>query len=463
MSAADTQHQPSAVSSRSTLGIVPATALVMGSVIGTGVFLLPAAFAPYGPISLVGFGLAAVGAVALALTFGALARRDPGAGGPYSYARSTFGALPGFLAAWFYWITAWVSRAGMVVGWIVYVEVFVNTDRNVIGSMVIGMVGLWLPAAINISGLRNMASVQVLTTVLKLIPLVIISTVGLFFIDWSLLTPFDLSGEAPLAAIVSCMALAVFAYLGVETASVAAGRVRNPRRNVPLASLLGTLACTAVYLMSTLVVFGTVSNADLQAPGAQPFVLSFDAMFGGSWAGYAVAIAAIISGFGAINGWTMVCAEISQVAAREGLFPKHFARESDRGIPVFGIVLSTGLASLLVVIGFVGQAGVGVFTVMVLLAGLSAAVPYGLSALALIDISRRQSTRTPGALWWLDGAVATVAVGFVILIIYGAFTAEGTRMNLLWMSLAALAVGLLIFYRMARKAKSPSGTAPGST
>ena len=162
MSAADTQHQPSAVSSRSTLGIVPATALVMGSVIGTGVFLLPAAFAPYGPISLVGFGLAAVGAVALALTFGALARRDPGAGGPYSYARSTFGALPGFLAAWFYWITAWVSRAGMVVGWIVYVEVFVNTDRNVIGSMVIGMVGLWLPAAINISGLRNMASVQVL-------------------------------------------------------------------------------------------------------------------------------------------------------------------------------------------------------------------------------------------------------------------------------------------------------------
>ncbi|MEI2716896.1 MAG: amino acid permease [Candidatus Nanopelagicales bacterium] len=463
MSAADTQHQPSAVSSRSTLGIVPATALVMGSVIGTGVFLLPAAFAPYGPISLVGFGLAAVGAVALALTFGALARRDPGAGGPYSYARSTFGALPGFLAAWFYWITAWVSRAGMVVGWIVYVEVFVNTDRNVIGSMVIGMVGLWLPAAINISGLRNMASVQVLTTVLKLIPLVIISTVGLFFIDWSLLTPFDLSGEAPLAAIVSCMALAVFAYLGVETASVAAGRVRNPRRNVPLASLLGTLACTAVYLMSTLVVFGTVSNADLQAPGAQPFVLSFDAMFGGSWAGYAVAIAAIISGFGAINGWTMVCAEISQVAAREGLFPKHFARESDRGIPVFGIVLSTGLASLLVVIGFVGQAGVGVFTVMVLLAGLSAAVPYGLSALALIDISRRQSTRTPGALWWLDGAVATVAVGFVILIIYGAFTAEGTRMNLLWMSLAALVVGLLIFYRMARKAKSPSGTAPGST
>lgn len=433
---------------QSLLGLIPATALVMGSVIGTGVFMLPAAFAPYGPISLVGFALAALGAIALALTFGALAHRNPGAGGPYSYARETFGALPGFLAAWFYWITAWVSRAGMVVGWIFYVEVFINTGHNRVFSILIGMVGLWVPALINMSGMKNMASVQVITTILKLVPLVIVSTVGFFYVDWSNLTPFSVSGGTPLSAIVSCMALAVFAYLGIETASVAAARVRNPRRNVPLASLFGTLACTAVYLLSTLVIFGTVSNASLQGPQAQPFVLSFDAMFGGSWAGYAVAIAAIISGFGAINGWTMVCAEMSQVAAREGLFPHRFAAESAKGIPVFGIVLSTALASLLVVVSFFGQTGVGVFEVVVLLAGLSAAVPYGLSALALINISRKQSARTPGANWRVDGAVATVAVAFSALILYGAFSAPKTRMDLLVMSAVALLVGLGVYWKL---------------
>ena len=444
-------------SAESVLGLRPATALVMGSVIGTGVFVLPASFAPYGPISLVGFAFAAVGAIALALSFGALARRNPGAGGPYSYARTVFGPLAGFLAAWFYWITAWVSRAGMVVGWILYVEVFINTSHNRVFSILIGFVGLWVPAAINISGIKNMASVQVVTTALKLVPLVLISTVGLFYVDWGNLQPFNLTGGAPLAAIVACMALAVFAFLGVETASVAAGRVRHPRRNVPLASLFGTLACTAVYLLSTLVIFGTVPNKELQAPGAQPFVLSFDSMFGGSWAGYAVAVAAIISGFGAINGWTMVCAEISQVAARERHFPARFARESAKGIPVFGIVVSTSLASLLVVVSYIGQVGVGVFDVVVLLAGLSAAVPYGLSALALVKVSLRHQDDSSGFARYLDLVVGAVAFIFALLIVYGAFTAPATRDDLLVMAAIALAVGLAVYLPLRRHQRTRGG------
>ena len=326
---------------RSEMGLVAATALVMGSVVGTGVFMLPAAFAPFGPISLAGFALAAIGATTLALTFGALARRIPAQGGPYAYALAAFGPFSGFSAAWFYWITAWVSRAGMIVGWITYVQAFVNQGGNRWLSILIGLIGLWVPAWINLSGIKNMVFVQVTTTFLKFIPLVAISTVGLFFIDWASLKPFNLSGGTPRSAIVACMALAVFAYIGVETASVAAGIVRNPRRNVPLASLLGTLACSVVYLLSTLVIMGTVSNAALSRPDAQPFVLSFDAILGGTWSGYLVAVAAVISGFGACTGWTMVCAEMSKAAADEGLFPKRFAVQSAAGVPAFGIIVST--------------------------------------------------------------------------------------------------------------------------
>lgn len=429
------------------MSLISSTALVMGSVVGTGVFLLPAAFAPYGPISLVGFALAALGATALALTFGALARRIPAEGGPYAYARAAFGPMAGFSAAWFYWITAWVSRSGMVVGWIIYMQVFINRDGNQLLSIVIGLFGLWVPALINLSGIKNMVSVQVVTTILKFIPLIVISTVGLFFIDWSNLSPFNVSGDAPLSAIVACMALAVFAYLGVETASVAAGRVRNPRRNVPLASLFGTLACTVVYLLSTLVIMGTVANSALRQSGAQPFVLSFDAMFGGSWAGYAVAIAAIISGFGAISGWTMVCAEMSKAAADEGLFPKRFANQSSRGVPAFGIVLSTGLSSVLLAISYFGQTGVGVFNVVILLAGLSAAVPYLLSALALIKYSKDKTVRSTTSSWKLDGAIATVAAAFSMLIVYGAFSAPDTRVDLFVLAALALVIGVVVYLR----------------
>lgn len=442
------------------IGLIPATALVVGSIVGTGIFLLPASFAPYGAISLVAFALAALGAVALALMFGALSRRMPADGGPYAYARAAFGNLPGFFSAWSYWITAWAGNAAIVVAWIAYVQVFVNTEGAVIGSILIGLVGLWVPAAINLLGVQQMALVQVVTTVLKFIPLVIISTVGFLFVDWSLLQPFNLTGEAPLSVIVTTMALAVFAFLGVETASVAAGKVSNPRRNVPLASLLGTVAAAVVYLLSTLVIFGVVPNSQLTEPGSQPFVSAFNAMFGGSWAGYAVAVAAIISGFGALNGWTMICAEMPLAAAQEGLFPSRFSRISSRGVPAFGIVASTGLASVLMVFSYFGQTGLGVFNIMVLLSGLTAAVPYLLSALALIRWSARAGERRTGANWAWEGAIATIGMAFSALIIYGSFTDPGTQMQLLVMCVVVFAIGLGLYLYMRRRFMDGPGTAP---
>lgn len=443
---------PSDDSGGGSLGLGAAAALVMGSIIGTGVFLLPASLAAFGTISLVAFVFTAIGAIALAQMFGVLSKRMPADGGPYAYSRAAFGNAVGFFNAWSYWITAWAGNAAIVVAWIVYVEVFINTGHNKVVSIVIGFVGLWLPAAVNLSGVKNMASVQIVTTIIKFIPLVIISTVGLFFIDWSYLSSnWNISGKAPLAAIVTCMALAVFSYLGVETAAVAAGKVRNPRRNVPLASLLGTLACTVVYLLSTLVIFGTVPNKELTADGAQPFTLSFNAMFGGTWSGYAVAIAAIISGLGALNGWTMICAEMPLAAAREGLFPRQFAKLSGKGVPAFGIIASTVLASALMIFSYMGQAGADVFNLMILLAGLTAAVPYAFSALALIKWSFKADERTSGANWKFDGIVAVVGLLFSALIIYGSFTDSSTVVSLMILSVVVFVLGLALYFYMRRQ------------
>jgi basic amino acid/polyamine antiporter, APA family len=362
-------------------GLPTASALVVGSVIGTGVFALPSALAAFGPISLVAFVLVTIGSVALALTFRSLTARIPVSGGPYVYAREAFGDFAGFLNAWSYWITAWAGNAAIVVAWVGYVEVFWNKGHSTGWSIVIALVGLWLPAAVNLAGLRSIAWFQIATTVIKIVPLVLIATVGLFFIKSANFGAFNASGGSGLSAISAGAAIALFSYLGIETASVAAGRVRDPQRNVGRATVLGTLACAFVYLLGTLAVFGTVPHAKLVNSTA-PFTDSANAIAGGSWAGHAVAIAAIVSGIGALVGWTLIVAEMPQSAARDRLFPDQFARESRTGVPAFGIVVSTGLASVLTVVSYTRFDSV--FTTIVLLSVLTSVIPYLFSAAAQV-------------------------------------------------------------------------------
>ena len=296
-----------------------------------------------------------------------MSKRLPADGGPYAYARVAFGNLTGFSSAWLYWVTSWAGNAAIVVGWVFYVQYFLSEYWTLAWTVTIAgttvdllaitlcLVGLWLPALINLSGLRNMGSFQVWTSVIKFIPLAIMSTVGLLYISSANFTPFNTSGETSLAAIGGAMALCLFSYLGVETASVAAARVRDPDRNVPRATIMGTLASAVVYLLSLVAVFGIVGTAGLSESSA-PFSTAFDAMWG-SWASQAAAAAVIVSGFGALVGWTMICAQMPYAAAKDGVFPERFAVLSDRAMPTFGIVASTALASVVMVVSFWGTRG----------------------------------------------------------------------------------------------------------
>lgn len=360
------------------LGLPAASALVVGSVIGTGVFGLPSALAAFGPISLVAFVLVTVGALALAIVFGSLSRRVPGSGGPYLYARDAFGEFAGFLTAWSYWLTAWAGNAAIVVALTGYVEVFVNTGHQVGWSILIAAVCLWIPVLINVLGLRSMGGAQVVFTVLKIVPLAAIAVLGLFFLDPKNFGPFNASGGDSWTALAGAGAVALFAYLGIETASVAAGRVRSPQRNVPRATVYGTLACGAVYILGTLAVFGTVSNGRLRASTA-PFSDSANAIFGGTWAGQVIAAVAVVSGLGCLVGWTFIVGEMPRAAAEDGMFPRAFGLQR-RGMPLVGIISSTVLATLLTVLAYTSFAQV--FTMVVLLTVFTAVVPYLLAAAA---------------------------------------------------------------------------------
>jgi len=398
-------------------GLPVAVALVMGSIIGVGIFNLPTSLAFYGPITLVSMALTTVGAIALALLFAALSRRLPADGGPYAYSRVAFGNRLGFFNAWSYWITAWAGNAAIAVGWVLYVEEFINKGQNKLFTVLLVLVGLWLPAVINLSGVKNMGSVQMWTTVLKFAALAFMSTVGLFYISSANFTPWNISGGGAVGAIGGGMAIALFSYLGVEVASVAAGKVRDPDRNVPKSTVWGTLATAVVYMLSLTAVFGILPSSTLEKSNA-PFSAAVNAMFGGTWAGYVMAVVVIISGFGALNGWTMICAEMPLAAAKDGLFPERFKHMSKKGVPAYGIIASTVLASIAMAINYIGSSGATVFTTLILMTGITAAIPYGFSALAQIKwrwIDQR-AVHTPRFV--RDMVVAVLALVFSILFIW---------------------------------------------
>jgi basic amino acid/polyamine antiporter, APA family len=402
---------------RHRFGLTQAIALVMGSIIGVGIFNLPTSLSSYGPITLFSMTLTTVGAIALAVLFAALSRRLPADGGPYAYARVAFGNRVGFTNAWSYWITAWAGNAAIAVGWVLYVEQFVNTGHNRLGSVLLVLVGLWIPAFINLSGVKNIGSVQVGTTILKFAALAFMSTVGLFFIERANFTPWNVSGESAIGAIGGGMAIALFSYLGVETAAVAAAKVRDPDRNVPKATIFGTLATAVVYMLSLIAVFGILPTSEL-ASATAPFSDAANVIFGGTWAGDLMAIAVIISGIGALNGWTMICAEMPLAAANDGLLPEQFKRISRKGVPAFGIVASTLLASITMVINYLGSNGATVFTTLVLMTGITAAIPYAFSALAQMKwrwIDHR-TLETPRFV--RDMIVAVTSLVFSILFIW---------------------------------------------
>jgi APA family basic amino acid/polyamine antiporter len=402
------------------LGLRSATALVVGSIVGTGVFTMPAVMAGAGTSSILTLVAVAAGAVLLGALFGQLTKRVPhNEGGLYAYARHEFGDLAGFVTAWCYWITCWAGNAAIVSSWVFYVQELVGLDDpSAWVSFGIALTGLWIPAAVNLAGVRQMALVQGITVVLKLLPLLVVATVGWFFVTTSSFPAFNASGGSLYDAVNLAAGVALFSFIGVETASVAAARVKSPRRNVGRASVIGTGAAALLYVAVTAAVMGLVPHGELVDDGA-PFVAAFETMFGGAgWVGKLVALTAVVSGLGALNGWAMVTAEMPWAAARDGLFPRAFATENSTGAPSVGIVVSTLVASALMAWSYSSEAGLEVFTYLVDLTVVTVAIPYFLSAMAQLAflVSRRRVVA--GAALVRDLAVAVVGGAFALWVTF---------------------------------------------
>ncbi|HEY1918518.1 MAG TPA: amino acid permease [Streptosporangiaceae bacterium] len=207
------------------LGLTSATSLVVGTVVGAGVFTMPAVLAGAGTLSLVVLAVIALGAMILAVLFGQLTKRVPNAdGGLYAYARHEFGDFAGYLTGWCYWIQAWAGNAAIVSSWVFYVDALFGINPSGIENWLIALVGLWIPAAINLGGLKQTAWIQNITVVLKYLPLLFVAVVGWFFVSKANFGAFNASGGGLYNAIGIAAGVALFSFIGVETASARSSR-----------------------------------------------------------------------------------------------------------------------------------------------------------------------------------------------------------------------------------------------
>ena len=391
------------------LGLWMATALVVGSMIGSGVFLLPAALAPYGAASLVGWGITLCGALLLAATFAKLAVHWPCTGGPYAYVRRSFGDAAGFGIAWSYWISIWSGMAAIAVAFAGSIgAIFPSLTATPVRSASCALFALWLCTVVNLIGLRSAGRLQVLATTLKLLPLLLFGIVALWFVDAHHYVPFNPSGKSlPQVAQITVI-MTMWAFAGLEVATVPAGAIRDAKRTIPRATILGTLLAGVATILACTVVIGLVPTDILKDSGA-PMAEAAGRVWGPG-AALGIAVLAAVSTFGAINGWVLVCAQVSLAAADDGLFPKRFARLDKNGTPAFGIIAGAVLSTVLVIASY-SRSLVELFTFILLISTSAILLPYAASSAAWLRSHGGHGGRVVAALALVYSVYALFGAG----------------------------------------------------
>jgi APA family basic amino acid/polyamine antiporter len=421
------------------IGLITTTSLVVGNMIGAGIFLLPASLAEFGSISLIGWFFTATGAIILAKIFSNLSKIIVNkSGGPYIYSKEGFGDFIGFLVAWGYWISCWISNAAIAIAIIgAFSFFFPILSTNSILAVALGLSMIWFFTWINSKGVQTSGKIQVVTTVLKLLPLVFIILIGAFFFSLNNFPSFNLTGESNFATFPVVAALTLYAFLGIESASIPAENIKNPEKNIPKATMLGAIITTCIYIFGTIVLFGILPTEILQKSAA-PFAEA-GKIIGGKYAGYFVAAGAAISGIGALNGWILIVAQIPMAAAKDKMFPRIFKKENKNGAPILGLIIGSLLSSIVMLMNFT-EGLVAQFTFIVNLTVLTCLVPYLFASAAYIIILIERKM-------YLNSIIKTFALG-LLGFLYSVWAIYGSGADVVFYGFLLLVLGIPLYALM---------------
>lgn len=420
------------------LGFWSCWALVVGCMIGSGVFMLPALMAPYGLLSFGGWLIAGGGSIALALVFARLAARTRCNGGPYAYTRQAFGDLVGFLMAWAYWLSFLIGVPVVAIAFVSYLGVFApGLDANLFAQALTAVAVIALFTVINLRGLREMSAAQIALTLLKILPLIAIIALALPAGTPANLPAFNPSGEPIVAVLAATALIALWPFTGFEVATLPAANVKDCERTIPRALIGGMLTVVAIYLSATAAVMLLVPSAQLAVSNA-PFADAARAF--GPWGPGFIAAGALVATAGTLNGLLFTCGQMPMAVASDKLAPSWLAAINKGGAPHRALLLSFAIAVLLLGLNY-GRGFIGAFEFLLKMSTSLALIYYAVVSLAEL----RDSIRSAKA--WASVAIVGLA--------YSLFAAFGSGLEVLGWGLVLMALGVPLFFILRRRDAAP--------
>lgn len=414
-----------AVTASRGLGLSALTAIVIGSMIGAGVFSLPQNMAAgAGPLAiLIGWGITGVGILALALVYRNLAVRMPTLNaGPYAYAKAGFGPFIGFNSAWGYWISAWIGNVSYAVVLFSAMSYFVpsfgegNTWQAIVGASLV----LWLIHALILKGVKQAAFVNTITTIAKIAPImlfigiaVVAFKIDLFSLEWKA------TGNVALGPILnqvkSTMLVTLWVFIGIESASVISANARR-RKDIGTATILGFLACLSIYALVSLLSLGILTQPELAAL-KNPSMAGVLEHLVGRWGAILINAALVISVLGAFLSWTMLAAEVPHVAAKDGTMPRFLCGENANGAPATSLWITNGLVQIFLLLTYLANS---TYQALFSIATVAILVPYVFSGAYALKLAITGETYAKGENRTFDLIVGAVATLYGIWLVYAA-------------------------------------------
>ena len=403
------------------LGLAAATAIVVGNTIGSGIFMAPQALASVAnpAAAMTAWIITAVGSFLLAICFANMGAAYPATGGPIVFTRNAFGEFPAFQIAWSYWIGSWAGNATIITAFVSYFTYFLPVfGENRLLAFLLSSAVLWTFTIINILGVRQAGNLGIVTTVLKIVPLLAFVIIGACFFDPANLTTVSKPELVGFAGLPAAIAITLWAFVGLEAATIPAGEIRDPERNIRRSTLYGIFFTALVYLLVSFVAMGGMPQAELAASSA-PLADIITKVSGLSWGGPLIAFGAVISTLGATSGWVLTTARSAYSAGETGLFPAVMAKVHPRtATPYVSLIVSAILTNLLLILNYV-QSLTSAFQIMLLLATLAFLPAYTFTAAAEMLLLVKRSPDFNVWRFLKDSIFSLLAFAYSIYAIYG--------------------------------------------
>jgi APA family basic amino acid/polyamine antiporter len=400
------------------IGVWRSWALVAGMMIGSGIYTLPSVLAPYGSFSFIAWLITGFGALCLALCYSYLSARKPGLGGPYFYVYEAFGKYPAAIVGWGYWISLWAAAAAIALSFAGYMQALIPAlNSTPLPTALLAIAGIVFFTLINLRGSREAGAVQLLMTIIKILPLLLIGGLGTIYGTVTDIPAINPDGS-PLASMISAMCLLImWAFIGVESATVPAEDIIEPEKNIPRASILGTVTALIVYLVAMFGVMSLLPLTDLQQSNS-PFSDAARLLMG-DYGALIITLGALFAIGGALNVTIMMCGSIMLAGARDNIFPTFFSRQNQQGTPLRALLISSTLAIILLLFN-ASSALLKGFETMLIISTFAVLIAYlgtGLASIKLQFDDYQQGV----CINYVKLAVALLASLFSLLAIIGAW------------------------------------------